>query len=55
MEISKLEDVVRSLAELPEPPPLVRRLSLWSHPLTAAAVIGMLGAFWVGRKVIGLV
>jgi hypothetical protein len=55
MEVSKLEDVVRSLAELPEPPPLVRRLPLWSHPLTAAALIGMLGAFWVGRKVIGLV
>ena len=55
MEVSKLEDVVRSLAELPEPPPLVRRLPLWSHPLTGAAVIGMLGAFWVGRKVIGLV
>ena len=55
MEASKLEEVVRSLAELPEPPPLVRRLPLWSHPITAAALIGMLGAFWVGRKVIGLV
>jgi hypothetical protein len=55
MEVSKLEDVVRSLAELPEPPPLVRRLPIWSHPITAAALIGLLGAFWVGRKVIGLV
>jgi hypothetical protein len=55
MEVNKLEEVVRSLAELPEPHPLVRRLPLWSHPITAAALIGMLGAFWVGRKVIGLV
>jgi hypothetical protein len=55
MQVNKLEDVVRSLAELPEPPPLVRRLPLWSHPITAAALIVMLGVFWVGRKVIGLV
>ena len=55
IEVSKLEEVVRSLAELPSPAPLVRRLPLWSHPITAAALIGLLGAFWVGRKVIGLV
>jgi hypothetical protein len=55
IEVGKLDDVVRSLAELPEPPPLVRRLPLWCHPVTAVALIGMLGVFWVGRKVIGLV
>jgi hypothetical protein len=55
VEASKLDDVVRSLAELPDPPPLVRRLPLWCHPVTAAALIGFLGVFWVGRKVIGLV
>ena len=55
IEAGKLEDILRSLAELPEPPPLVRRLPLWCHPVTAAALIGMLGVFWVGRKVIGLV
>jgi hypothetical protein len=51
----KLDQVVRSLAELPDPPPLVRRVPLWCHPVTAAAVIGLFGVFWVGRKVIGLV
>ncbi len=55
IEAGKLDEVVRSLAELPDPPPLVRRLPLWCHPVTAAALIGMLGVFWVGRKVIGLV
>ena len=55
IEAGKLEEVVRSLAELPDPPPLVRRLPLWCHPVTAAALIGLLGVFWVGRKVIGLV
>jgi hypothetical protein len=51
----KLNDVVRSLAELPDPLPMVRRVPLWCHPVTAAALVGLLGVFWVGRKVIGLV
>jgi hypothetical protein len=51
----KLDEVIQSLAELPEPEPLVRRVPLWCHPVTAAAVIVLLGVFWVGRKVIGLV
>jgi hypothetical protein len=55
IDAAKLEEVVRSLIELPEPPPLVRRVPLWCHPVTAAAFIALLGVFWVGRKVIGLV
>ncbi len=51
----KLEDVIKSLAELPEPPPAVRRLQLWSHPLPAAVVVLLMGVFWVGRKIVGLV
>jgi hypothetical protein len=33
----------------------VRRLQLWCHPLVAAALVGLLGLFWVGRKRQGLV
>ncbi len=55
VDASKLEDVVRSLSELPDPPPLVRRVPLWCHPVTAAALVTLLGVFWVGRKVVGLV
>ena len=51
----KLDDVVRSLAELPEPPPLVRRVQLWSHPLAAAVLVLLMGIFWAGRKVVGLI
>ncbi len=47
--------IVRSLAELPLPPPSIRRLQLWSHPLAAVAVVAMLGAFWIFRKAIGLI
>jgi hypothetical protein len=47
--------VLRALAELPEPPPSVRRLPLWSHPIFMGALVTFMGVFWVGRKVIGLI
>jgi hypothetical protein len=55
IEAGKFEEVVRSLAQLPDPAPLVRRVPLWCHPVTALALIGLMGVFWVGRKVVGLV
>jgi hypothetical protein len=55
IESAKLDQVVRSLAQLPDPAPLVRRVPLWCHPVTALALIAMMGVFWVGRKVVGLV
>src|SRR5262249_37303808 len=51
----KLDQLLQSLAALPDPPPSVRRVQLWSHPLLAGVVLFLLGAFWVGRKVIGLI
>ena len=51
----KIDQVVRSLAELPDPPPAVRRVQLWSHPALAGGLIFLLGVFWVARKVIGLI
>jgi hypothetical protein len=47
--------LVAALADLPEPPPEIRRLQLWCHPLVAAGLVGLLGLFWVGRKRQGLV
>jgi hypothetical protein len=55
IEVGKLDEAVRSLADLPDPPPLVRRVPLWCHPVIAASLIGLLGLFWVGRKAIGLI
>jgi hypothetical protein len=55
IEADKLAEVVRSLAELPDPPPSIRRVQLWCHPLLAAGLISLMGVFWVGRKVVGLV
>jgi hypothetical protein len=55
IEPTKLDEVIRSLAALPDPPPAVRRVPLWGHPALAAGLIVLLGIFWVGRKAIGLV
>jgi hypothetical protein len=55
IEPHKLDEVVRSLAELPEPPPTVRRLQLWGHPVVMFLLVGLIGVFWVGRKAVGLI
>jgi hypothetical protein len=51
----EIAGLVESLAALPDPPPAVRRLQIWSHPLVAIALVTLLGLFWVGRKRQGLV
>ncbi len=51
----EIAGLVESLAALPDPPPAVRRLQLWSHPLVAAGLVTLLGLFWIGRKRQGLV
>ena len=55
IEPSKLDDVVKALGEIPDPPPSIRRIQIWSHPAVAATLILLLGGFWVGRKAIGLI
>ncbi len=52
---SEVDEIIRLLADLPMPPPSIRRLQLWSHPLTGVLVVILLGVFWVWRKVVGLI
>jgi hypothetical protein len=49
------EEIVSSLASLPDPAPSIRRVQLWSHPFTAGMFIALMGVFWIGRKAIGLI
>jgi hypothetical protein len=51
----EVDEVVRSLAALPDPPPLVRRLRLWCHPAVAGGLVFLMGLFWTSRKAAGLV
>lgn len=55
VEPDEIDDVITQLAELPLPPPSIRRLQLWAHPLMGLAVVVLMGMFWVWRKVIGLI
>jgi hypothetical protein len=55
VDAGKLDEVVRSLAEMPDPPPSVRRVQLWSHPAVAGGLVFLMGVFWAGRKAVGLV
>jgi uncharacterized membrane protein len=50
-----VSSIIESLEKLPEPPPTVRRLQLWSHPIAAFSLVGLLGLFWTMRKRQGLV
>ena len=51
----KRDQLVQSLAGLPEPSPSIRRVQLWSHPATAGVILLLLTVFWIGRKSVGLV
>jgi len=51
----EIASIIESLSKLPEPPPSVRRLQLWSHPAVAMSIVGLLGMFWVLRKRQGMV
>lgn len=53
--VNRLDEIVNSLATLPDPPPSVRRVQLWNHPLIGGLFVLLLGVFWVGRKVVGLI
>ena len=55
LTLDRVDDVVQLLALMPDPPPAVRRLALWSHPAVAGFFILLLAMFWVGRKGVGLI
>ncbi|KAA5540416.1 hypothetical protein FYK55_20595 [Roseiconus nitratireducens] len=55
LSLDRVDDVIGWLAAMPDPPPAVRRISLWSHPLMASLFIGLLALFWIGRKGSGLI
>ena len=55
VQSDQIDEVIKKLAELPLPLPTVRRLQIWSHPLSAAMLVLLLAAFWIGRKAVGLI
>jgi hypothetical protein len=53
--LDKITEIVNHFQEMPDPPPHVRRLQIWCHPVTASLIVVLLGAFWVARKAVGLI
>ena len=55
VQAENIEELLSEIAALPEPEPIVRRLRIWCHPIWAGFLIMMLGLFWTGRKMTGVV
>ena len=55
VDLNHVEEIVDLLNQLPPSAPSIRRMQLWSHPLVALALIALMGAFWIGRKMVGLI
>ncbi len=51
----EVADLVNELKLLPLPEPEERRLRLWCHPLWIGALIFLLGVYWTGRKLVGMI
>ncbi len=51
---AELGELLKAVDAIAEPPEVIRRVQLWSHPLVAAILIGLMAAFWIGRKVVGV-
>ncbi len=50
---AQLADLIKEISALPAPRPLENRIPLWSHWATVAALVTLLGIFWIGRKLNG--
>ena len=53
VSVSEIRSLLDELATLPDPPPTLHRVRIWSHPLWAGLLILLLGLFWTGRKMVG--
>ena len=54
LDVQNTEQILKAISDIPFAPEKVRRVQLWSHPLVAAALVFMLGLFWIARKSAGL-
>jgi hypothetical protein len=50
-----LDHIIEQISLLPEPKPLEERIRLWSSPWWGGAILVMLGIYWTGRKLAGMV
>lgn len=52
---AEIDSLLDAIAELPKPEPTTRTIQLWAHPAVAGILLVLLSAFWISRKVAGLI
>ena len=55
VEDGEIQKLIAEIAALPEPEPQVKRLRIWCHPAWVGSLVFLLGVFWVGRKMAGVI
>ncbi len=55
LDLDDSQSIAAAVAGMPQPPTKMRRVQLWSHPAVALFLLLLLGIFWVGRKMVGLI
>ncbi len=51
----QLEEIVKKISVLPEPQPIEKRIRLWSSPIWGGVILLLLGVYWTGRKLAGMI
>lgn len=55
VHIDSIHTLIDKLVNSPPPDVVLVRTKIWCHPVMAGVVILLLGIFWIGRKLIGVV
>jgi hypothetical protein len=55
VRVDDVGNLLRDIAELPQPEPTYRCVRLWCHPFWAGFLVFLLTLFWIGRKLKGAV
>jgi hypothetical protein len=48
-------EIIQQISLLPEPKPIEQRIRLWSNPWWGGLILLLLGIYWTGRKLAGMV
>lgn len=50
-----VQKVLDTIGALPEPEPIETRVKIWAHWLWGTILVVLMAAFWVGRKIVGVI
>jgi hypothetical protein len=54
-KMGDIKSLLDTISALPDPSPLVKRLRIWCHPAWAGILVTLMGVFWTGRKIVGVI